>query len=321
MRVTGIIRGLQEVAVYMNAIGPQTAQPQWKAFLNTIRPPKLETGPFFHWVANRKTLFGKKVPSVDLDQAKNLRSWIHRDLEFLRADTSPNRPFDDLRDRLNNLQLKMAWRCEPMALKARPHDPSQAIFNMRWGDGTVERWVAQSWSVTKTLTDHFYAILGKALETGALSRLKVCRECQKYMVVDDHKRQFCRTKCHDDYHNRETHAENRKHRKDRAILMAKKLAEAGKSSDVIQEQTGLPRRTVEQILAGDLSPNSQQRPKTVPRPKRLAVGLDPTFVPVPLTREQLETIIAEEAHRDKVYMQGIRAARKPNKQKPARKSK
>lgn len=93
------------------------------------------------------------------------------------------------------------------------------------------------------------------------------------------------------------------------------------SIEILKKKTRLPRRVVEQILSGDLSPNSQQRPKAVPGPKRRTAGLDPTFGPVPLTREQLETIIAEEAHREEVYMQRIRAARKLSKQKPARKSK
>ena len=128
-------------------------------------------------------------------------------------------------------------------------------------------------------------------------------------------------KCHDGYHNRETHAENRKHRTEQAILEAKQLVATGKSSDVIQEQTGLSWQVVEQIRSGDLSPNSQQRPKTVTQPKHQTAGLDPTLVPIPLTREQLETIMAEEAHRDNVYMEGIRAERKNRKQKPTRKSK
>lgn len=148
-------------------------------------------------------------------------------------------------------------------------------------------------------------------------------ERTKFLTALRRKTRFCTEsrKCHDDYHNRVTHPENRKHRKAQAILKAKGFVEEGKSSDVIQEQTGLPRRVVEQIRSGDISPNSQQRSKTVTQPKRRAAGLDPTFVPIPLTREQLETIIAEEAHRDKVYMQGIRAARKASNQKPARNSK
>ena len=137
---------------------------------------------------------------------------------------------------------------------------------MRWDDGTVGRWVVQSWTATKTLTDHFYAILGKGLETCALRRLKVCRECEKYIVVADVKRRFCSTKCHDEYHNRETHAENRQHRKELAIKEARRLVKAGKSTDEIRNKTGLPRRVVEQIRSGDYSPNSQQRTKTVTNP-------------------------------------------------------
>ena len=93
------------------------------------------------------------------------------------------------------------------------------------------------------------------------------------------------------------------------------------SIEILQKKTRLPRRVVEKILAGDLSPNSQRPPKTGKPSKRRTAGLNPTFVPIPLTKGQLATIIAEEAHRDEVYMQGIRAARKSSKQKPARKSK
>lgn len=338
MRVNWIIRGLQRVAAFLNSVGSQTTQAQWHRFLKKevgdLTPAEQTT--LRRWIEEDVAL-GKMTRvqadaalrdapppmwRVTLDKAQELRRGIHNDLEFLRSDSPLDRPFDALVDRLNDLQLKMAWRCEPLAPRATRRDPSQAIFKMRWGDGTVERWVAQSWPVTKPLIKNIlYAILGKALETGVLGRLKVCRECEKYIVVADVKRRFCSRKCHDEYHNRVTHAENRKHRREAAILKANRLMGAGKSNDVIQEQTELPRRVVEQIRSGDLSPNSQQRPKTATQPKRRVAGLDPTFMSIPLTREQLETIILEEAHRDEVYMQGIRAAQKPSKQKSARKSK
>ncbi len=322
------VRGLWSVATFMNTIGPRTTAVRWTGLLEKIckqlslpaRPMSFDDAKLLRRQIHYDLAFLRWI-NIEPDRVNDPISWTDDEREFFRSDTPQERPFDRLVERLNDLPISMVWQCDHLSDHAKPKDPSQAIMKLRWGGATTGRWAIRSLPRARELKAYLYGILGRALEAGMLDLLKVCRECENYMVVDDLKTRDCSAKCHTDYHNRETHAGNRKHRKELAILKAKKLAEAGKSSAVIQKETRLPRRAVEQILSGDLSPNSQLRPKTVPRPKRRTAGLDPTFVPIPLTREKLETIIAEEAHRDEVYMQGIRAARKPSKQKPARKSK
>jgi len=303
MRVNGIIQGLRDVATFLNDVGMKTTQAQWNASLKKIRS---------YWVgsslsADWTTHASRRMPEVQrmrLEEAQELRRLIDGDLEFLRSDVPLDRPFYALVERLNNLELKMAWHCEPLGPKAKPHDPSQAILKMHLDNGVMERWMVQAWPVTRTLKDTIYAILGKALESGALNRLRVCRECGKYLVVADLKRRFCEasTKCHDDYHNRETHAENRKYRREQAISQADQLVKAGKSKDEIRDKTGLPQRTVEQIFDGQLP--SLNVVNTRPA-ARIETASEREH-----RRTKLLALIAAEAQKDKVYMEGIRAQRK-----------
>ena len=294
MRVNGILRGLQDVATFMNVIHRDTSVRQWDACLKKIRLYWVGTTLSGDWTAKKKNLHAigpgttptqlaallkarhiTAAPSVSLEEAQALRREIDKDLGFLRADTPPDRPFDDLVAQLNKLKLVTAWRCDPLASNTTRHS-AQAILKTRWNNGVVERWAAQSWPVTTTLMDHFYAILGKAIETGALSRLKVCRECGKYLVVADLKTRFCpeSRKCHDAYHNRVTHAGNRKYRREQAVLEAQRLAKDGKSKEAIMDTTGLPLRVVEKVFDGSLPAKTAASPipqaPAVPSPADVA---------------------------------------------------
>jgi len=242
-KTTGLVRGLQNVAEFLNAIGPTTTQAHWLRTLKKIRAYYATSGPV-----------------ISHDDAYALRQSMEHDLAFVRADSLPDRPFDNLIERLNSLHLANAWYCEPLATMDKRH-ASQAIFKLRWDDGTEGRWTVQSWPVTTTLAAYYYAMLGKALETGALTRLKVCRECGKYLVAADLKTRFCldSRKCHDDYHNRlkqqnGTMAQTRTHQRKNALLRATrllstlKLTNTDESIKRLQAETHLPRRVVTKIL-------------------------------------------------------------------------
>lgn len=197
-----IIQGLHLLADFLNAVGLRTTKSEWKAFLEKMEANR-HGGVFFIWVTNTKTKRTKQVPDVTLEEAKEIRWWINNDLGFLRTDKELEMPFDALVFRLNQLKLETGWQCFPFMGSSTPR-PGQAILRIRWGDGSQGRWTAQSWPVTKTLKDSLYAILGGALVSGTLTRLKVCRECGKCLVVADRKRCFCPdTKCKDKFYNRE----------------------------------------------------------------------------------------------------------------------
>lgn len=330
-KTKSIVEGLQRIVGFMNAVGSETTENQWGEYLNVFLKKNGPIMPFYSMATNIQTGRGRIVPELSLEAAQQLRWWMHNDLGFVRAEEPMAMPFEALVERLNELKLELVWQCDAAPESFKRFDPSQVIVKIRRDDGTIERWATISWPLTKTPKDHFYAILGKALETGDLTRLKVCRHCGQYLLaVKDRKRAFCPGgKCKDAFHAQERgedgyYVRRREKQRKAAVKRAGQLGALGRARKVphrilfeqIKQDTALPPRVVKQILDGDLSPNSQRPPKT-DKPFKRRTALDPTFVSIPLTREQLETIIAEEAHRDKVYMQGIRAARKPSKPKPA----
>ncbi len=197
-----IVQGLHLLKDFLNAVGPRTTKTEWKAFLKRIEANR-GGSLFFVFVTNTKTGHTKRVPDITLEEAKEIRWWINNDLRFLRTDKELEMPFDPLIFRLSELKLETGWQCFPFTGSSKPR-PGQAILTNRWRNGSKGRWTAQSWPVTRTVRDSLYAILGGALVSGTLTRLKVCRECGKYLVVAHGKRDFCpNTKCKDTFYNRE----------------------------------------------------------------------------------------------------------------------
>lgn len=170
----------------------------------------------------------------------------------------------------------MFWHCDPLAPKARPHDPSQAVLEIPWEQGTIDRWIARSWVGTHSLEDHLYAILGKTLENGTLTKLRVCRHCGKYLVAVRGKRREVGRGCKDAYQNQKKTEtgywkKNRDENRERAISQVKRLIAAGKSIAEILNRPILPQRVVQQLFNGRLR-HIRTKPKTsTPRSRVIAV--------------------------------------------------
>jgi hypothetical protein len=99
-------------------------------------------------------------------------------------------------DRLNRLELKTQYECQPANGKVRP---GQAILRSH-----EKNWASRSWLVATNIKELLYTILATALVNGTLNRLQVCKECGKYITVKDRKRRFCPgTSCKDDFFNRQ----------------------------------------------------------------------------------------------------------------------
>ena len=259
-----IVDGLMQAVEFLNAIGAETTDEQWRAFLEAILKKNRPFGPFNSLATNILTGGGRDVPTLRLEEAKQLRWWMNNDLGFVRAKKPVAKPFEGLVYRLNKLKQEMRWQCDAAPESFKRFNPSQAIVKIRWADGTVGRWATISWPMIKTPEDYFYSILGKALETGDVTRLKICRECGKFFVaVKDRKRGFCEgTTCKDDFHNRQKgrddyYKNRRQKERKKAHKAASKLLVAGRAEKIhhrtlferIKEKTKLPAREIEKIFA------------------------------------------------------------------------
>lgn len=262
-RTSPIVEGLQEIVGFLNAIDSKTTESQWNNYLNLFLKQNGPIFPFYSLATNIQTGRGRNVPTLNLDEAKELRWWMNNDLGFVRAEYPLAMPFEALVYRLNELKFELGWQCEASPQIFKRFNTSQAIVKMRRGDGTTGRWATISWPITKTPKDHFYAILGKALETGDLTRLKVCRHCGKYLLaVKDCKRDFCEgTKCKDVFHSLQRgridyYKDRRKKERKAAIKKASQLLATGRARKVpdhilfeeIKAKTAVPRKELGRVF-------------------------------------------------------------------------
>jgi hypothetical protein len=254
-KIKPIVEGLQEVVGFLNAIGGDTTPSQWAKYLNAFLKKNGTIFPFYSLVTNIQTGRGRNVPALTLEEAKELRWWLNNDLRFVRSEKPIAMPFEGLVYRLKELKFELGWQCDAAPQGFKRFNTSQAIVKIRWGDGTIGRWATISWPITKTPKDHFYAILGKALETGDLTRLKVCRQCGKYLVaLKDRKRGFCLgTKCKQAFHNGQRrkvgyYKDRRQDQRKDALKKARKLKREGAGFKKIQAETNLPDREVTRVL-------------------------------------------------------------------------
>jgi hypothetical protein len=129
-------------------------------------------------------------------EAKNIREEIHRDLAYLRTEEYLPMPYGALAQSLTGLQLKMHYQVNA----ARKPKPGQAILR----SDDKRKWVATAQPIAENTRELLYGILAAALLNGTLNRLKLCKQCQKYLAVKERKREFCPgTSCKDDFFNRE----------------------------------------------------------------------------------------------------------------------
>ncbi len=247
-----IVEGLEWIADFLNGIGPDTTEAQWKAFLRKRKPTGLITGPLFVWAG--KTL----RPVVTLDEAKTARQFIASDLRYLQFDreglTTTEHPLGPLLVRLSTQFTAGTWVCEPLK-DGRP-DPGQAVLTLRRTHGRKERWGAKfvPFYTTRTLAEKCYAILGRALVNGALGTLRVCLHCEQYLVVSDERRQV-HPSCKVDFQNRKREQGKRRYSKEwrerkreQQLVIARKLKRAGHPPRKIKAATKLPARVVEAVF-------------------------------------------------------------------------
>jgi hypothetical protein len=210
---------------------------------------------------------GRIVASVTLRNAKEVRQFIVSDLRYLHFDRERIRtaeaPFGPLLIRLSEQATVGQWQC--VKLGRGKAEPGQAILKLKRQGGITERWTTTflPFGDVRTLKEKFYAILGRALLTGTLTRLKLCRQCGRYLVaVKDLKREFCEgTTCKDYFHSGQKkkvgyYTDRRKTQRKDAIKKARQLLAAGRAQKIprralfeqIEAATKLPYRVVEKVF-------------------------------------------------------------------------
>jgi hypothetical protein len=256
-----ILKGLQFIAEFLNAVGPNTTREEWRAYLKRYidaqraKGSPLVLGPLVKFESTDKL---RLKAAVTLRDAKQTRQFIKSDLRYLYFDReriqTKEAPFGPLTLRLNTQFKAGTWHC--VKLKAAKPEPGQAVLTRKRQDGATERWAAsfQPFRVTRNLAEYCYAILGRALTSGKLGRLKICRHCGKYFVaVKDLGRDFCpNTTCKDAFFNRENRVQKwRKNKRALMIERAKALHKNGMPLDQIKTKTQMPLRVLKKLF-GDL---------------------------------------------------------------------
>lgn len=253
----GLVAGLGLIVNLLNEIGPQTSKTKWSAFLKrqlSGRSPWI-SGLFHGFRTGTKRNTSSIVPVVSLDEAQRVRQLITSDLRYLHFDregiTTTEAPLGPLLIRLNEQFQRATWRAQLLGTKKA--SPGQAILTLRRRANRKERWVVQCtpFPDTKGLAESLYAILGKALLSGTLSRLRMCRHCGRYLVVKSAKQEVCK-ECKPAYQNkrradqgyfRQAYKERTESRKRKARRLLREKADQG----TIQLVTKLSPRTIERL--------------------------------------------------------------------------
>jgi len=249
-----ILQELQLIATFLNAVGADMTRSQWHDYLKAFRKENGARGPLIAFKGN-----GRIVAACTLRHAKEVRQHISSDLRYLQFDREHIRttehPFGPLMLRLTEQFTAGSWQCT--ALGTANAEPGQAILRLRRQGKTEERWAATftPFRVTRTLKDSFYAILGRALLSGTLTRLKLCLHCGRYFVaIKDRKRQVCpEGTCKDDYQNKKKKDRNywknlRADERARQIDRAEALKAKGMSIEEVWETVNLPRRVLAKVF-------------------------------------------------------------------------
>lgn len=259
-----IIEGLQMIADFLNSVGSDTTEEEWMRACPVLQR---KVGQMTIATAT-DTGLSREVLWATLAEARNLRWWLNNDLCFARGVGLEKNPFQALVYRLNECKFEMGWQCDPVAKGVQPFHSQQAVVAIRQDKQTLGRWAAVSWPITRTMKEWCYAILGKALETGDILRLKTCRQCAKYfVVVKDAKLVFCAPACKRTYHQQDRamtgYYQDRRRRKRKQDLatargIVKSVKDQGKTGRAIREKIReqirlkcpkLPARVIDEELA------------------------------------------------------------------------
>ena len=192
--------------------------------------------------------------------AKRVREEITRVvssvLEVLQGPSGSPRPLVTLIDKINTLGLQGTWAVSqsvPVGLSEEEVIPIDAralrIGGKHW---LVERSFSWNplgkWSY-RLVRQMFYQPLVSALETGEFKRLRMCkrRECQKFFVAADLRRDFCSDQCRNTFYNKKRlkegwFTEQRRKKRKRDIQKARRLLKEGRPPQEVIKETRLSER-------------------------------------------------------------------------------
>lgn len=181
-------------------------------------------------------------------------------LEAMQNPTGTQHSLVKLVDKINDLGLRGNWsvaQSVPIRLDEDTRIPIDVkalkIGGRHW---LVEPWFhwernpLTKWS-DRLVRQMFYRPLISALETGEFKRLGMCkrRECQKFFVADDLRREFCGDDCRIAFNNEQrlesgwfTEQRHKKRRRD--IQRAKTLLDQGFTLEKVSEKIGLSIRVL-----------------------------------------------------------------------------
>jgi len=190
---------LEGLADFLNTAHSDVAEKEWRLFLKRIE--RTAIGSYFHAyvIDSMKSKRARHLDRITLQEAKDIRTEMHHDaLVYLHSNKELRSPYAGLVACLNELELKTQYQCTSEKFYGKPLH-GQAILRSHGN-----RWVARVWPLAKTTKELLYTILAEALVNSTLNRLKVCKQCGKYLAVKDRKRDFCPgTSCKDDFFNRQ----------------------------------------------------------------------------------------------------------------------
>jgi len=203
--------------------------------------------------AARRAKMTKRVQKEVVQEVKAV-------LEAIQDPTGTQHPLVKLVDKINDLGLRGNWsvaQSVPMRIDEDTLIPIDAKA-LKIG---VRHWLIQPWfhwerdSLTKwshrLVRQMFYRPLISALETGEFKRLGMCkrRECQKFFVAEDLRREFCGDDCRIAFNNEQRlesgwFTEQRQKKWQRDIQRAKRLLDQGFTLEKVSEKISLSIRVL-----------------------------------------------------------------------------
>ncbi len=249
--------GLQFVAEFLNAITPTTTRSAWRAFLRQYiealeaEGRTLAFGPLIDRPDDRVRRYKARVT---LREAKEVRQLIAPYLRYLCFDrehiSTTELPFTALVVRLNQRFREGHWVLERLG----PDRPKRgiAVLRIRKSDGSIERYAASfrpPLGDILTFRESVDAILSRALLSGDLVRLKLCRQCAMYFVAaKDLKRDFCSDLCKNVHFPSSPRVQEWR-KTTRALMIERAMAghTRGESYEEIKDKTDLPAKILRKL--------------------------------------------------------------------------
>lgn len=305
-----IVKALQVIAEFLNAVTPDMTEETWARVCRGLQE-KAEMSRRTLWATHADAILLRRRLEGVLADVIGINRMSDEDFERSKQTWPPSGPFSELIACLNDCRFRLEWQCDRLEAGEKPGDPFQPVMTVRRGKAIVGRWVTRSSpKIMPTLEEWCYSILGRALETGDLLRLKMCRQCKckRYFVAaKDSKREFCpETTCKDDYHNLGKTQAWRKRERRKKLKLAKALLEQGEKDgtplrivkNIIHKKTGLGERVIERFC---------EHPTLPPRTASTAPPTAPPTTTAP-SKTTLVSMVQEYQQKEAAYMERLRAS-------------